>query len=72
VSEERNQEEKEQTEVQNFNMPDYSFIPKGSHDWRQQGPYLVCKSCEIQQATWMGVNKRMVGMNKKGPIIKKI
>jgi|GEM_PF-2943069 len=62
----------EETEVLDFNKPAYSFIPKGNHDWRQQGPYLVCKSCEIQHATWIGMEKIMVGIDKKGrPLVKK-
>ena len=62
----------EETEVLDFNKPAYSFIPKGNHDWRPQGPYLVCKSCEIQHATWIGMEKIMVGIDKKGrPLVKK-
>ena len=59
-------------EVLDFNKPTYSFVPKGNHDWRQQGPYLVCKSCELQHAVWVGMEKIMVGINKEGkPILKK-
>lgn len=59
------------TEVLDFDKPDFSFIPKGNHAWRQQGPYLVCKSCEIQHATWVGTEKLMVGIDRKGqPILK--
>ena len=58
-------------EVLDFNSPDFTFVPKGSHDWRQQGPYLVCKSCELQHAVWVGTDKIMVGIDKKGqPIFK--
>ena len=43
-----NDENEEKYEVKNkvenldFNNPDYSFVPKSRHTWRQQGPYLVC------------------------------
>jgi len=58
-------------EVLDFNKPSFTFIPKGSHRWRQQGPYLVCKSCELQHAIYIGPDKIMVGINKKGePILK--
>jgi hypothetical protein len=71
-NQQENQENNEDTEVLDFNKPDYTFIPKGSHNWKQQGYYLVCKSCEIQHATWVGANKLMVGLDKKGmPILKK-
>lgn len=54
-----------------FNKPTFSFIPKGSHEWRQRGPYLVCKSCELEHATWIGMTKIMVGIHEDGqPILK--
>jgi len=50
----------------------YKFIPKGHHEWRQQGFYLVCKSCELQHAVFIGTDKIMVGEDKEGrPILKK-
>ena len=59
-------------EVLDFNKPTYSFIPKGNHDWRQRGPYIICLSCELQHAVWIGMEKIMVGINKEGkPILKK-
>ena len=57
-------------EVLDFDNPTYSFIPKGVHEWRQQGYYLVCKSCEVTHAVWIGPDKIMVGINEKGPILK--
>jgi len=54
-----------------FNKPSFTFIPKGNHKWRQQGPYLVCKSCELQHAVYIGPDKMMVGIDKEGkPILK--
>jgi hypothetical protein len=65
-------EEEKPTEELNFEKPDYSFIPNGMHDWRQQGPYLVCKSCEIQHAVWIGIEKVMIGISEDGkPVLKK-
>jgi len=47
-------------------------LPKGRHTYRQSGPYLVCKSCELTHAIWIGINKVMIGENKDGtPILKK-
>ena len=43
------------------------------HHWVQRGPYLVCTSCPIEHALWIGVDKMLVGYNKKGePLLKKI
>jgi hypothetical protein len=65
-------EQQPDEEVLDFNKPAYKFIPKEYHDWRQQGPYLVCKGCEIQHGVYIGVNKVLTGFNKKGqPILKR-
>lgn len=60
-------------DVLDFNKPDYTFIPNGIHQWRQQGPYLVCYGCELQHAAYIGIDKRMVGVNENGkPIIENV
>jgi len=62
---------KGKTELLNFDKPDFVFVPKGRHEWRQRGPYLVCMSCEIQHAVWIGMDKLMTGIKKDGmPILK--
>jgi hypothetical protein len=66
--EEKNERE---TEVLDFNKPDFSFIPKGVHEWRQQGYYLVCKSCDLEHAVWIGNNRILIGINDKGPILER-
>lgn len=69
------EEEKQSEEVEelDFTNPTYSFIPKGSHEWRQRGPYLVCKSCELEHAVWIGIDKQMVGVSEDGqPILKSL
>lgn len=68
-------EEKKNEDIENedldFNKPDYLFSPGANHDYRQQGYYLVCRSCEIEHAVWIGENKLMVGVDKEGkPILK--
>jgi len=64
------EENEAEQEVGDFNKPDYKFEPKEHHDWRQQGPYLVCKSCEIEHATYIGMEHLMVGINDQGqPIL---
>ena len=66
--EEKNEEIEE--EELNFEKPDYVFEPEPNHDYRQQGFYLVCKSCEIEHAVWIGSNKIMIGTDKDGkPIL---
>lgn len=60
-------------ELLDFNKPDFTFSPRGNHEWRQQGPYLVCKSCDLEHAVWIGMKKQMVGISEDGqPIIKHI
>jgi len=71
-SNEEIQEQQGDSEVLNFDNPVYSFIPRGYHEWRQQGYYLVCKSCELQHAVWIGKDKIMIGVDETGkPILKK-
>lgn len=71
-----NNEEKQneaEEEILDLTKPDYTFIPKGSHEWVQRGPYLICKSCEIEHATWIGVGKQMIGVSSDGqPILKTV
>lgn len=66
----KNKNEADQ-DVLDFTSPDFSFIPQGRHTYRQEGGYLVCKSCEVQHAVWIGMEKLMVGEDEEGnPIIK--
>lgn len=61
----------EPSEVADFNKPDFAFIPQGNHEYRQQGYYLICISCEVQHAIWIGPDRLMVGMSEdKQPILK--
>lgn len=36
------------------------------HQWVQQGPWLVCKSCPIRHGTYIGINKILIGIDSKG------
>ena len=64
--------EKKQEEILNFDKPTYKFSPNEHHNWRQEGPFLVCKSCDITHSVSIGMDKILVGFDKKGkPIIKK-
>lgn len=66
-----NENDDQISEQWDFTKPDFSFEPNEHHDWRQQGPYLVCKSCEIQHATYIGMDKIMVGLDETGkPLLK--
>jgi hypothetical protein len=67
-------EPKDEAEEQilDFTKPDFKFVPKEYHEWRQQGPYLVCKGCEITHAVYIGPDKILVGFDKAGsPILKR-
>ena len=67
--EEVNSEEKPIEEILNFDKPDFTFVPKETHEWRQRGPYCVCLSCELSHAVFIGMDKIMIGQNEKGPIL---
>lgn len=60
----REQQHEEETETINFDKPAFNFQPNGFHEYRQQGPYLVCKSCEITHAVWIGMKKRLIGFDE--------
>ncbi len=50
--------------------PDFTFVP-GRHVYRQAGPYLICKECDLHHAVYVGIEKIMVGEDKDGkPILK--
>lgn len=60
------------SEQLDFENPSFVFKPNEQHSWRQQGPYLVCKSCELQHAVYVGMQVMLVGLDEKGkPILKK-
>lgn len=60
-----------ESERLDFGKPDFTFIPKGNHDYKQRGYYLICKSCEIEHAVFVGADKIMVGIEDDGkPIMK--
>ena len=67
-------EEKKDTgeqEVLDFTKPDFSFTPKGNHEWQQRGYYLVCQNCELEHAIFIGALKIMVGVDDSGqPLLK--
>lgn len=57
-------------EEYDFNKPNYIFLPKGAHVYKQRGYYLVCFSCELQHGVYIGPDKVMVGEKEGKPIIK--
>lgn len=47
------------------------FEAKGCQ-YRQRGPYIVCVSCEVQHAIYIGMDKLMVSEDSQGnPIFEK-
>jgi hypothetical protein len=47
------------------------FKPAGRHTYRQEGGYLVCRTCTLHHAVWIGMEKIMVGEDELGnPILK--
>lgn len=66
-----NQNENNEEETLDFTKPTYEFKPKANHSFKQQGPYLVCKSCEVTHSVWVGIEKILVGFNEGKPILKK-
>jgi hypothetical protein len=69
----QNEEIKEgESEVADFSKPAFVFKSNEQHEWRQQGPYIVCKSCELQHAVFVGMDRILTGLDEKGkPIFKK-
>lgn len=62
---------KKEEQAYDFDNPEFTFIPKGIHNWRQEGPYVVCRSCEIHHAVFIGMEKMMIGIDENGnPILK--
>lgn len=60
----------QESETLNFEVPSYTFKPNEAHEWRQQSIYLVCKSCELIHAVYIGMDKMMVGTKEDGtPIL---
>jgi hypothetical protein len=61
---------KKEEQAYDFDKPEFTFIPKGIHNWRAEGIYLVCRSCEIHHAVFIGPDKMFCGMNEDGkPIL---
>ena len=54
-----------------FEHPSFKYVPNGHHDWKQQGYYLICKSCGLELAIWIGSKYLLVGIREDGmPIVK--
>jgi len=73
IKQESNYDKTEEVEKEelHFDKPDFEFIPKNCH-YRQEGPYLVCQSCIVKHAVWIGMEKIMIGVDKDGsPILQK-
>lgn len=68
--EEENQIKADVEEADIANQPEFKFIP-GNHEWRQQGPYCICKSCDLEHAVYIGMEHMMIGVKEDGtPILK--
>lgn len=63
---ESDEEESVQPETQTFNTEDMRTFSPGRHTWRQQGPYLVCRACELHHAIYIGMDKIMIGEDAEG------
>jgi hypothetical protein len=65
----QNETEETQEEL-DFENPDFVFRAGETHDWRQQATYLVCKSCELQHAVYIGSGRVLAGLRDDGtPIL---
>ena len=66
-----NQMKDNEEPIVEVNKAVFEFKPNELHVWRQQGPYLVCKSCDLQHAVFVGIDRLMTGIDEKGrPILK--
>ncbi len=57
-------------EEKNWETPDFTFIPRGTHLWTQRGYYLICTSCGLSHAVFIGPNSIMVGIKDGEPVLK--
>lgn len=59
-------------ELLDFTKPDFDFKPNERHEWRQYGPYLICKVCQLEHAVYVGMENVLIGLEENGqPILKK-
>lgn len=73
MQEEKNEEIKEEVEIHDLSKPDFKFVPKGYHEWKQRGPYAICYSCELEHGIYIGIDKHLVGITEDGmPILKNV
>ena len=42
---------------------------KSEHEWVQQGPELICRSCPAHHGIRIGVSKRLKGFDKEGNML---
>lgn len=55
-----------------FTKPNFVFRPNDTHSWRQRGPYLICRTCDLEHAIWVGMDQLMAGVKENGePILQK-
>lgn len=65
-------EVKDESEVETLEEV-FSFRPSGMCRYRQRGPYLVCVSCEVQHAVYIGMDRMMIGEDEEGkPILTRV
>ena len=57
---------KSEEKAYDFDKPEFVFTPKGVHNWKQEGIYVICRSCEIEHALYIGPNKIMIGLKDDG------
>lgn len=59
------------SEVVDFNNPSFVFTPKETHQWRQKGFFLECRSCDINHGVYVGPDKILIGISEDGtPLFK--
>lgn len=67
------QEEEIVQDAEELYTPDFVFMPQGVHKYRQEGPYLICRGCELHHAVYVGMDKQMTGEDEDGkPILKEV
>lgn len=65
------EEIKAEEEKLNLDNPDFSFKPKGIHAYVQNGYFLVCNTCDLQHAIYIGPDHLLTGFSPNGePILK--
>lgn len=60
-------------EIDRSELAPYVKPGLAGHEWRQQGPYLMCSSCPLRHGTYVGTGVILTGFDEQGlPLLKRM